>query len=194
MQTPERTFYAYTYRDPRRGPFGEVFYVGKGCGRRAWAHWYGANKSNPHLNRRLAAIRADGLRPEISLIPVGSEAEAFELETALIALAGRRCSADGPLTNLSTGGDGPSAGAKRTPEQIERLAATTRGRKPAPQTIAAAVARHTGAKRSEQARANMRSAQQRIRESMTDTQRAKLSATMKAIAASRAAQRKEVTK
>lgn len=89
-------FYVYIHT---RNDTGEVFYVGKGKGNRAYElgrskHWH--NIANKH-----------GVRVE--LVESGlQEWYAFELEVALIAYYGRKDLNLGQLVNLTDGGEGPS--------------------------------------------------------------------------------------
>lgn len=90
-------FYVYTHH---KATTGEIFYVGKGHGRRAWEK---ADR-NPFWKRIVSKhgvvvkVAQDGLQ----------EWAAFELECDLIALHGRRNLGDGSLVNLTDGGDGAS--------------------------------------------------------------------------------------
>lgn len=106
-----RDFYVYVHR---KATTGEIFYVGKGCGDRAWS------KQRNRLWSRTAKkhgcsveIVQDGLQ----------EWAAFEFECELIALHGRRDLKLGPLTNLSDGGEGGATGAIRSKETKEKLSA-----------------------------------------------------------------------
>lgn len=88
-------FYVYLHR---KATTGEVFYVGKGAGRRAWE---GRSRSPGWRNTAskhglIVEIVQDGLQ----------EWYAHELECELIALHGRRDLGHGPLVNLTDGGDG----------------------------------------------------------------------------------------
>jgi hypothetical protein len=90
----EAKFYAYVHKT---ADTGEVFYVGKGCGKRAWdrtrrSKFWGFIVAK---HGRVVEIVADGL----------SESEAFRHEKALIAL--HRMLAV-KLANMTDGGDGAS--------------------------------------------------------------------------------------
>ena len=88
----------YVYEHATEG--GEVFYVGKGSGDRAWAK-DGRNKfwrSVARKHGRVVRIVRDGL----------SELEAFDIEKCLIARHGRRDEGEGTLVNLTPGGEGRS--------------------------------------------------------------------------------------
>jgi hypothetical protein len=91
-----KDFYVYLHR---KATTGEVFYVGKGFGRRAWKvsckrsqHW----KNTVRKHGLIVEIAADGLQ----------EWYAHEMERDLIALYGRRDLGHGPLVNLTDGGEG----------------------------------------------------------------------------------------
>ena len=88
----------YVYEHATEG--GEVFYVGKGTGDRAWQKTgrssYWNNVARKH--GRVVHIVRDGL----------SELEAFDIEKCLIARHGRRDEGEGTLVNLTPGGEGRS--------------------------------------------------------------------------------------
>jgi hypothetical protein len=107
-------FYVYTYRDPRPNKNQQVIYVGKGQGRRAWAHWEAPVHKNRGFGAVLAKLRHLGLAPLIAIVKeFEDEAEAFVEEMRLIAEFGRRDLGTGTLFNLTDGGEG-TAGALRT--------------------------------------------------------------------------------
>lgn len=129
-------FYVYEHR---RATTGEVFYVGKGKGARAWftaarkKHWVNIAKKHGVTVR----IVQDGLQ----------EWFALELERDLIALHGRKDTGHGPLVNVTDGGEGTSGWimpqharqalslAKSTPEAIARNVAVHKGKKRGAQAI-----------------------------------------------------------
>jgi hypothetical protein len=87
--------YVYLYCDPENG---QLFYVGKGKGNRAFAHLKDTNERE--MTQRIKAIRERGDEPQIDLLCYGiSDAMASLVEAAAIALMGRP-----PLLNL-VGGD-----------------------------------------------------------------------------------------
>ena len=102
-------FYVYLHR---KATTNEVFYVGKGSGRRAWifrargAYW--TNIVNKH--GLIVEIVQSGLK----------EFEAFNLERDLIAIYGRKDLGLGLLVNGTDGGDG-SSGAKKSYELIKKM-------------------------------------------------------------------------
>lgn len=90
-------FYVYLHR---KKTTGEVFYVGKGSGDRAWNR-QGRNefwKKTVRKHGYYVEIHSHGLQ----------EWYAFELERDLICYYGRRQLGLGTLVNLSDGGEGPS--------------------------------------------------------------------------------------
>lgn len=82
-------FYVYTLACPETG---EVFYVGKGCGKRAYVHEQAArNYSNPETPklRRIRDILLAGKRPVVSFVYEGlTEPAAYMLEQRLIRQIG----------------------------------------------------------------------------------------------------------
>lgn len=114
----ERTDY-YVYMYLRED--GTPYYVGKGKDDRAYVK----------ANRRAK------VPPENRIVfPYNNltEKESLEKEMELIAKYGRKDIGTGILRNLTDGGDGAS-GAKRTPEQIERLRKSITGKKRTPEQI-----------------------------------------------------------
>lgn len=110
-----KDFYVYEHR---KATTGEVFYVGKGQGIRAWAH-HTRSRHWTHIALKHGvdiAIIADGL----------VEWYAHELECELIALHGRSDTGHGHLINLTDGGDGAS-GYRATPETKSKISAAMRG-------------------------------------------------------------------
>ena len=102
-------FYVYVYKDPRPSMFQQVVYVGKGTGRRAWAHWGSRVLKNKGFGHFLATLRQKDLAPIIEVVKeFESEDEAFLEEIRLISLYGRRDIKTGTLFNLTVGGEGIS--------------------------------------------------------------------------------------
>ncbi len=89
-----KDFYVYEHLTPK----GEVFYVGKGSGDRAWSNWRNDYWHNIVGQQGGFTVRIveDGLQ----------EWYALELESLLITYYGQRVNKDGPLANLTSGGIG----------------------------------------------------------------------------------------
>lgn len=107
------------------GPDGCPRYIGKGSGYR-WQHHarFSHNRGLSRLYRE-----AGGDLPIVKIREGLSEADAFAVERALIAAIGR--GTDGPLLNLSPGGDGH--GGPKSPEAIANMRANHWSKK-SPQT------------------------------------------------------------
>ena len=108
-------FYVYVHKKKTNG---EVFYVGKGSGKRAWSA-FGRNslwKRTADKYGWLVEIVQDNLQ----------DWYAFELERDLISYYGRRDLGHGNLTNMSDGGDGPS---RLNPEAVKRISESLSGLK-----------------------------------------------------------------
>lgn len=84
-----KNFYVYGYFRSD----GTPYYIGKGCGRRAW---------NPHKRNMLPK---DASRIKI-LLDGMNEREALQAEVDFIALLGRKDAGTGCLRNLTDGGEG----------------------------------------------------------------------------------------
>jgi hypothetical protein len=96
-------YYVYELIDPRSSL---PFYVGKGTGKRAWAHAgneRAGREPNPHKAEILGQLRRAGLAVEVRIVQDGlSETEAFSAERRRIyALRGT-------LTNASKGQQSPT--------------------------------------------------------------------------------------
>lgn len=112
--TPQ-DFYVYIHR---KATTGEIFYVGKGTGRRAWT----AKNRNVYWHR---VVKKHGLVVEIVLDGL-QEWAALELEIDYIALHGRKNTGYGSLINLTDGGENP-------PHTTESIAAAVKTRKQNPE-------------------------------------------------------------
>lgn len=114
-------FYVYVYIDPRKEPVtingytfqGEPFYIGKGKAKRAWAHLResGSRVVNTLKHNKIQRIRASGEEPIVELMVTDlSEDHAHMLEREWITAIGTKWTiADvprGPLTNMTSGGEG----------------------------------------------------------------------------------------
>lgn len=87
--------YVYLYTDPRNG---EIFYVGKGNGNRAFTHL--KEESEKAKVKRILDIRSDGQEPRIEILVHGIEDDetAKKIEASVIDLIGIT-----KLTNLQKG-------------------------------------------------------------------------------------------
>jgi|GEM_PF-3464299 len=108
-------FYVYAYLDPRKPglyKYGRIefeyepFYIGKGSGARDM-------KFHEHTTRfvrsLIVCLKRKGLQPVVSrVIDSTTEKEAFAKEKFLIKSIGRRDKNEGPLTNMTAGGEGSS--------------------------------------------------------------------------------------
>lgn len=105
---------------------GMPCYVGKGKGER-WARHQGRKtNSNRHLGSIIDQARAAGKElPKVKVAEDLSEESAFEIERLLIGCIGRED--DGPLVNLTDGGDG-TAGYKPSLDLIARQVEARRGK------------------------------------------------------------------
>lgn len=182
----EAKFYVYVHR---RADTGEVFYIGKGSGRRAWATQYRTDYWRRVKDKY-------GIVIEI-LEWFEKEEDAFRHETALIALhraAGCR------ICNITNGGEGASGnvmpesakvaiskaktGRTRPPETEEtrrRKSESAKGRRMSPEAVAKTVAFHKGRKRSPETIAKMSASLKGkgVGRNVSEETRAKLSAKLK---------------
>lgn len=123
-------FYVYTYFDPRTDL---PFYVGKGQKYRARKHLH--QTGNTGMARRLLALKAEGLEPEIDIYYAESEAEAFNLERLLIAIYGRLVNGSGHLVNILEAGErtGGFAGHRHSEAAKQRIREAQKGRQWSPE-------------------------------------------------------------
>jgi len=117
----KNVYYVYVLLDPRKsGPFYygnwkfeyQPFYVGKGTGNRFKFHRMNSGTTNPFKANIINKIRREG-KEYIELIKINniSNNKACILEKKLIKVIGRRTLSEGPLVNLTSGGEG-------TPERV----------------------------------------------------------------------------
>ena len=116
-----KKFYTYLLLDPRKpGRYTydnfitflyEPFYVGKATGKRYSAHLSESRLSKsrtPKLNKIRKLLSLTLLPLEIRVLGNTTEELAFDFEKVLISLIGRTDINNGPLTNLTDGGEGQS--------------------------------------------------------------------------------------
>lgn len=119
--------YVYLYYDPVRC---EPIYVGMGQKKRAW--WHLKRKDMHPFVQRLQMMERLGTAPEITFLVVNIDEELADLvEIEAIAKYGRKDLGQGPLLNLTDGGDG----LKNVTEATRRkIGEASRGRKHSPET------------------------------------------------------------
>jgi len=109
-------FYVYAHRTVGNRVSGDVFYIGKGRGKRAWSkkgrnvYWHRVAEKYGYV----VEILADGL----------TEGEAFDLEKSFISVCGRAT-----LCNLTDGGEG-SSGYVASESARAKISAGNKGRIP----------------------------------------------------------------
>lgn len=133
MPAEKRIYYVYAYlrsKDSEHGPKYSPYYIGKGCGQRAFN------------TKRAIAAPAD--KSFIVFLEEGlTEQEAFALEKYAVSIYGRIDKGTGILWNLTDGGEGCSGvimpaetrakiaksriGKKHPPEVIEKIAKNRKG-------------------------------------------------------------------
>ncbi len=121
----ERLFFCYEHVRPDTG---DVFYVGKGCGKRAADMRSGRNRYHKNIQAKLERL---GMCVEIRLAgDCLTEAEAFALEIERIAFWRER---GVQLVNQTAGGEGVR-GREIPPEQRAKISAANKGKKRSPET------------------------------------------------------------
>lgn len=111
----EAKYYVYVYLDPRKPGeylYGDLkfeyqpFYVGKGCGKRIYHHLALKGK-NYFKNNIIKKIFDLNLIPIIKKIFIElTNEQSNQIEIEIIKKIGRRENGQGPLTNLTDGGEG----------------------------------------------------------------------------------------
>lgn len=137
----ENKFYVYTHK---RQDNGEVFYVGKGTGRRAW--------SSNGRSERWKSI-ADNFGFDVEIIHENlTQSEAFEIEVYEISKAKEKYE----LANIAKGGaGGTSAGYKHSDEVKQLISRTQKGRRKSEEHKEKLRIANTGKKLSDETRARM---------------------------------------
>lgn len=89
---------------------GDIFYVGKGCGKRYKSHFTKQKKIyNPLKHTVIERIRDLKTEPIVTMLYFNlTEKSAFDEEIKLIKKLGRLIAGTGKLTNLTEGGEGSS--------------------------------------------------------------------------------------
>lgn len=136
----ENRFYVYIYLDPRKPgtyTYGELlfdyepFYVGKGTGDRKHEHIRSIKSSkHSYKNNKIKKIIEETQSKPIIITYFKNlfETDAYEFEKKLITIIGRNDLKQGPLTNLTDGGDGP-VGMICLPETREKISENVKGEK-----------------------------------------------------------------
>jgi hypothetical protein len=144
MPSGKRIYYVYAYlrsKDSERGPKYSPYYIGKGCGQRAFSA------------QRAIAAPAD--KSFVVFIEEGlTEAEAFTLEKYAVGLYGRIDKGMGILRNMTDGGEGCS-GAMRSEETRAKIARARTGKKQSPEVIEKIAKSRTGILHTEETKRKM---------------------------------------
>jgi hypothetical protein len=129
-------YYVYVLLDPRETGsfcFGDLsfeslpYYVGKGKGKRADKHFFPYHlqkDANKMKTNKIKKIVDSGFNPRnfVKIISKNlSNCEASSLEINLIKIIGRSWLNEGPLTNLTAGGDGLSKPNKNKGKTLEEI-------------------------------------------------------------------------
>lgn len=105
---PSGTFYVYALLDPRISP-PKPFYVGKGHGSRAYAHFI--EDGDSRKGQRIREIRSMGLEPLVKqLVGSLSEIEALRIEAQLISAHGTIDTGGILLNRVLPSGEGGARG------------------------------------------------------------------------------------
>lgn len=137
-----KEWYVYTLSDPRTN---EVRYVGwtVNTAQRLREHISKSKNEKSHKARWVNQLTSLDIRPIIAVIESGTGDGWQDAECRWIAY---HRSIGTRLTNNTNGGQG-NTGYKHTPEAIEKMASSKRGRKQSSEIVAARVKANTGKKR-----------------------------------------------
>lgn len=113
-------FYVYGYFRPDKN---EYFYIGKGCGGRAYIHF--RHSHSVAVSRTIAKLQRNGFEPEVRILFESTHEECKRVEIELIAFYGRKDLGKGCLLNMTDGGDGTLG---RKVAESERLASSNRSK------------------------------------------------------------------
>lgn len=104
----EHRFYVYSLHNPSND---KIFYIGKGCKSRYRYHWFNSSLTTRTLkNSMIKSINKTGHKHKVKIIAKDLyEHEAFIVESKLISLYGTIQNNTGPLTNMTSGGEGSAA-------------------------------------------------------------------------------------
>jgi NUMOD3 motif-containing protein len=146
----ERSFYCYVIFFPN----GTPGYVGKGKGGR----WL--SRRREHNGQLLELLRAHTTLPVVKVREDCTSREALETEIALIAALGRADLCQGPLLNLTDGGDSPY-GYRHSEERKEKIRLALAGKPKSEEHRAALSESRKGQIPSEEHRAALREGHKR---------------------------------
>lgn len=107
-----KKFYVYSLKDPQKN---EVFYIGKGSGKRALSHFNEREwKYNTRKGRKIKQILESGKIPEVEILfETDNEEEAYDYEEMKIKELGRKnIDENGILLNLSESSRPPKRSGK----------------------------------------------------------------------------------
>lgn len=105
-----KKYYVYEWRDPRPEKNNEVWYVGKGCCKRAFEV---ESRSKPFIDKYQSLV-SKGYLPEPTIVYyTDDEDDAFLKERLLVQQYGRKWLGEGTLMNIQAGGIGGDSESSR---------------------------------------------------------------------------------